>query len=527
MKAPIAVAAAACASLLVGVVPAAATPRHHSPAAQAQAPAPAPANACTSLAGLALPDTTITSASVAPAAGAMPATCQVHAVVTHPPAGDSVNIDVWMPVDGWNGRFQGVGGGGYVGGFPQALAQPVSQGYAAASTDTGHSGASGAFVLDSNGRLNWQLVRDFAYLGVHDMTVVGKAITAAFYGRAARYSYWNGCSTGGRQGLAEAQRYPDDYDGILSAAPAINWSRFIPAEFWPELVMLRADDFLPQCKFGAFRAAAIAACDVVGDGVRDGVIGDPSRCAFDPRSLIGRATPCGTITAQDAAVVAKILAGPRSVTGDFLWYGLTPGASFAALAGTATVNGTTTGAPFPIALTHLGIWVLQNPAWDWTTATYESYDQLFTQSVEEYTSVIGTDNPDLRAFQRSGGKVLIWHGEADQLIFPQGTVNYYQRVAATTGGTARTDQFARLFLAPGVTHCAGGPGPQPDNPLSALVDWVERGHAPQTLAGVVRDSTGAVVQARPICLYPEVAAYRGHGDPNAAASFVCRRPGRA
>src|SRR6185369_1080808 len=132
------------------------------------------------------------------------------------------------------------------GGSPQSLAGPVRQGYAAGSTDTGHVGGSGGFVLDPNGRLNWQLIRDFAYLGIHEMTVVGKAVTAAFYGRSARYTYWNGCSTGGRQGLSEAQRYPDDYDGILSAAPAINWSRFIPAELWPELVMLRDGDFLPQ-----------------------------------------------------------------------------------------------------------------------------------------------------------------------------------------------------------------------------------------------------------------------------------------
>jgi feruloyl esterase len=237
-------------------------------------------------------------------------------------------------------------------------------------------------------------------------------------------------------------------------------------------------------------------------------------------------TPCGTITAQDAAVVAKILAGPRSTMGEFLWYGLTPGTSFAALAGTTTAGGSTTGAPFPIALTHIGTWLLQNPGWDWTTATYDQYDQLFTQSVEEYTSVIGTDNADLRAFQRSGGKVLIWHGQADQLIFPQGTLNYYQRVEATMGGPARTEQFARLFLAPGVGHCAGGRGPQPDNPLGTLVDWVERGHPPQTLTGVVRDTTGAATQSRPICLYPEVATYRGRGDITKAENFACRRPGR-
>jgi feruloyl esterase len=483
------------------------------------------AGSCESLTALTLPNTAITSAAVAAASGTTPASCRVHAQVTHPPAGDTENIDVWMPLEGWNGRFQGVGGGGYSGGSPQALALPVSQGYAAGSTDTGHPGASGNFALDANGRLNWQLIRDNAYLGIHDMTVVGKAVVAAFYGRPAHHAYWNGCSTGGRQGLSEAQRYPNDYDGILSAAPAINWSRFIPAELWPQLVMLQAGDFLPQCKFAAFQAAAVQACDRLGDRVKDGVIGDPLRCDFDPRTQVGTVTPCGTITAQDADVVAKILAGPRGSGGDFLWYGLTPGSSFAGLALTATSGATTVGVPFPIALTHIGVWLLQNPSWDWTTATFAQYEQWFVQSVEEYTAVIGTDNPDLRAFKQAGGKLVIWHGLADQLIFPQGTVNYYERVKALMGGAKKTEELARLFLAPGVAHCAGGAGPAPDNPLNAVVDWVEHGHAPRVLNGVLRDPSGTVTETRPICLYPEVAAYKGHGEVTAASSFACRPAG--
>jgi pimeloyl-ACP methyl ester carboxylesterase len=518
MRTPITVALATITSALIALGPAAPAPSYQGTGSGA------PGGPCENLMSLTLPNTVITSATVDPGSATMPASCRVHATVTHPPAGDIVNIDVWLPVDTWNGRFMGVGGGGYSGGSPQSLAGPVRQGFAAGSTDTGHPGGSGGFALDPQGRLNWQLIRDFAYLGVHDMTVVGKALTTAFYGRPARYAYWNGCSTGGRQGLAEAQRYPDDYDGILSAAPAINWSRFIPAELWPQLVMLNEENFLPQCKFAAFQAAAIEACDEVGDRVTDGVIGDPSRCDFDPRTLIGTVTPCGTITALDAAVVERILAGPRTTTGAFLWYGLTPGTTFAALAGTTTADGVTTGVPFPIALTHIGIWLLQNPAWDWRTTIYEGFEQQFTQSVEQYTDVIGTDNPDLDAFRRSGGKVLIWHGQTDQLIFPQGTVDYYERVKDEMGGEARTERFARLFLAPGVTHCAGGPGPNPDAPLAALIDWVERGRAPQTLDGVVRDSTGTIVQTRPICLYPEVAAYKGRGDPTKASSFACRRP---
>jgi Tannase and feruloyl esterase len=515
----VAVAGTACA-LAVPVAIATSTPTPTN-AGNVPSRAKLSAGSCESLTALRLPNTTIDSAEVAPASGTTPASCRVHASATHPPAGDDVNIDVWMPLEGWNGRFQGVGGGGYSGGSPFALAGPVSRGYAAGSTDTGHVGGSGNFALDPNGGLNWQLIRDNAYLGIHEMTVVGKAVTAAFYGRRARYAYWNGCSTGGRQGLSEAQRYPEDYDGILAAAPAINWSRFIPAEFWPALVMNETGNFLPQCKFTAFQAAAIEQCDRLGDGVRDGVIGDPARCRFDARSLIGRDTECGAITATDADVVNKVLEGARTSEGGFLWYGLAPGSPFNGLANTRTTGGVTTGAPFPIALTHIGIWLLQDPQWDWTTATYEQFDQLFVQSVEQYTSVIGTDNPDLRPFKEAGGKVVIWHGWADQLIFPEGTIDYYERVKDVVGGTRRTERFARLFMAPGVFHCGGGPGAAPDDPVRAVVDWVERGRAPKTLDGVRRDQSGNVVQSRPICLYPEVARYKGRGDVNDAASFRC------
>ena len=498
-------------------------------AARAASPAAAAASPCASLTTLSLPNTTINSAVDTPAAGTVPQTCRVHATVNTPGVTDEIGIDVWMPVDGWNGRFQGVGGGGYSTGSPNSLAGPVAAGYSAASTDGGHTGASsftGSFALDSAGRLNWPLIQDFAYRALHDLAVVGKTVTAAFYGSRAKFSYWNGCSTGGRQGLSEAQRYPADYDGILAAAPAINWQKFIPAELWPQLVMLLSGNFLPQCKFAAFQAAAIQACDTVGDGVADGVIGDPFACRFDPSSLVGTSTSCGTITAADANVVARIVNGPRTTSGDFLWYGLTWGSSFGGLANTTATG----GAPFPIALAHLGTWVQQTPpvpagTWDWTTTTHERYDQLFQQSVELYSDVIGTDNPDLSGFKKAGGKLIIWHGLVDQLIFPQGTTNYYERVIDEIGGRSRTEKFARLFLAPGVAHCAGGPGPQPDNPLDALVKWVEHGKAPETL-NAVRTSSGVVTQSRPLCLYPRVAAYKGRGDPMSAASFVCRNTKR-
>ena len=184
-------------------------------------------------------------------------TCRVHATVTTPGVNDQIGVDVWMPVSGWNGRFQGVGGSAFIAGDPYFMVGAVDAGYSAAVTDAGHTASSpfdGSFALDSNGRLNWPLIKDFSYRGVHDLAVVGKAVTAAYYGSKAKFSYWNGCSTGGRQGLAEAQRYPSDFDGILAGAPAINWQKYVPASLWPQLVMQQSGDFLPPCKFSAFQS---------------------------------------------------------------------------------------------------------------------------------------------------------------------------------------------------------------------------------------------------------------------------------
>ena len=499
---------------------------------------------CASLSSLALPNTTMNSAVETPAGTvpgpfpgappiAVPATCRVHATVTRPGRSAQIGVDIWMPLSGWNGRFQGVGGFGYTTGSPNSLAGPVTAGYSAAVTDGGHMGLSnqtGSFALDSSGRYDWGSIEEFSYRALHDLAVVGKAVTAAFYGIRATRAYWNGCSTGGRQGLALAQRYPEDFDGILAAAPAINYEKLVPAMLWPQLVMLREGDVLPQCKLAAFQHAAIQACDAVGDGVVDGVIGDPLACAFDPSSLVGTTTDCGTITGQDATVVSKLVAGPRTTDGAFLWYGLPWGASFSGLASTVPPPTGTTQAPFPVALAHLGTWVQQTPpvgppfngTWDWTTTTYDRYDQLFQQSVELFSDVIGTHHPDLTAFKEAGGKIVIWHGLADQLIVPQGSIDYYQRVQDLLGGEGRTKAFARLFPAPGVAHCSGGPGPQPDSPLDALIAWVENGKAPETLNGVVRNANGVATKTRPICMYPTVAVHRGNGSPDSATSFTCK-----
>jgi len=457
----------------------------------------------------------------------VPAHCTVTLYLTHPGAGDHVLVDVWLPTSGWNGRYEGTGGGGYAAGeFDIALAPAIESGYAAASTDAGVGTnvlSPAAWALNANGTVNTALLTDFAYRSQHDMAVAAKQIVASFYGRAASYSYWNGCSTGGRQGLMEAQRYPTDYNGIVADAPAINWAEFIPAEFWPQVVMNEEKDYPTSCELSAFTQAAVAACDK-GDTVAGGIIDNPTSCGFDPRSLIGKQVVCDgttlTITATDAEVVRLIWQGP-AVNGIPLWYGLTKGAPFDGLAATTTTaSGVSAGEPFPIASSWISYFLKQDPTFDTSTITYAQFVQLYVQSVREYDSIIGTDDPNLSAFEKAGGKMVTFHGLADQLIFPQGTVNYYQRVQAATGGARNVDSFYRLFLAAGVEHCGGGNGPVPIDPLSAVVNWVEKGQAPTTLAAATTDSAGTLI-TRNLCPYPQTARYDGKGDPDSATSYHC------
>lgn len=452
----------------------------------------------------------------------LPSFCDVTLTETDA-AGNPIHIDVWLPTS-WNGRFQGVGGAIYsCGPYYYEMAPAIQEGYAAAATDCGVSLAdreTASWAL-KDGRLNSPLIHDFAYAGIHDMTVVGKTVTSDYYPSPLRFSYFNGCSTGGREGLVEAQQYPADYNGIVAGSPAINWTQFIPAEIWPQLVMNESGDFLPSCKEIAFTDAAVQACASTG-----GVITNPSACHWNPSTLVGVVTPCGVITQQDAAVMTKIWQGPVNAQGKPLWYGLERGASLAGLAATATSNGVTDGQPFPITVSWLGTWLQQNPSWNWHTLTYPQFDQLFQRSVSEFSKIFAANNPDLSAFEKDGGKIIIWHGLADQLIFPQGTVNYYERVQREMGGARQTESFARLFLAPGAQHCASAAGPaptMPEGPLPSLVNWVEKGKAPSSIPGTVTNPvTNAVTETRPLCLYPLTARYTGHGSTTAASSYTCK-----
>jgi feruloyl esterase len=461
-----------------------------------------------------LPNTTIESAAVDPNNSNV---CRVTAITTHPPVGDKVRIWVAIPMTNWNGRFMGTGGGGFSGGSAGGVNQPLALGYAAGATDTGHEGASGSFALDANGRLNWQLIRDNAHVGIHEMTTTGKALTQALYGVAPKYSYFNGCSTGGRQGLMEAQRYPEDYNGIIAGAPAINWQKLHPQQMWGPVLMNSVNNPVAVCKLAAATNAAIAACDAI-DGVKDGVIEDPERCSYDPKALVGTsAGDCGNFTEADADVIRRLWQGPRRADGSFMWYGLPRGADLTAL---WSSRGTPLKAqPFGISFEWFRYFLSQNPQLDAATITPAMYERFWDQSIEQFGIVIGTDNPDLTAFRDHGGKIVMWHGYADQLISTLGSIDYYKRVQEKMGGADKTSQFARLFLAPGVGHCAGGVGAMPSGQLDAVVSWVEDGKAPATLPASRQTPEGP--RTRVLCSYPLVAKYKGKGSTDDAANFAC------
>ncbi|TQF02703.1 tannase/feruloyl esterase family alpha/beta hydrolase [Kitasatospora acidiphila] len=454
----------------------------------------------------------------------VPAHCEVTVTLTHPGANDHAKVQIWLPQSGWNGRFQADGGAAYAAGNIGSVAAAVKQGYAAATTDAGvdTGGLDSSWALNSQGRINTALLQDFASRSAHEMAIVGKQVVDDAYGHAASYSYFNGCSTGGRQGYMEAQQYPTDFNGINADAPAINWNQFEVATLWPQVVMNQEHTYPTTCEFNAFNQAALKACDKL-DGVVDGLISDPNRCDFDPRRLIGTTVVCDgkqyTITAADADVVRKIWDGPRDTNGKRLWYGLPIGADFSYLAaGKTDANGVTTGLPFIVPAQWVANFVEKQPSFNTANLSYAQFDEIFQKARAEYDSVIGTRDADLSAFRNAGGKLITWQGDADQLIPTAGTVDYRKRVDALMGGTKKVDDFYRVFLAPGVAHCGLNGGNVDD--LAALTAWVEQGQAPNVLHATLPTASGGTV-ARDVCRYPMVSRYTGHGDPSAASSFRC------
>ncbi len=486
--------------------------------------APVFAASCDSLASLALPDTTITSAQVVAAGqftppgangkgkGAnvykeLPEFCRVAATLK--PSSDSdIKIEVWLPASNWNRKLQAVGNGGWAGVISySALADAVKAGYASVSTDTGHVGGSGSFALGHQEKLV-----DFGWRSEHEMTIKAKALIQAFYGSAPRYSYWNGCSTGGRQGFKEAQKFPDDFDGIIAGAPANRTA----ISLWIAFAVLKDPaSYIPPSKYPVIHQAAIEACDLK-DGVKDGLIEDPTRCKFDPKVLLcknGDGPAC--LTAPQVEAAKKIYSSatnPR--TGAVLFSSMVPGSELG--------WGVQAAGPEPSSniYDHFKYVVFKNPAWDWRTFDFDKGVALADQPDN---AVMNATDPNLKAFFAHNGRLLIYHGWADTNVPPLNTVKYYNSVLDTLGGASKTSNNIRLFMEPGMGHCGGGEGPNVFDKVGPLEQWVEQNKAPEKIIAS-HSTNGQVDRTRPLCPYPQVAKYKGSGSIDDAANFACCLP---
>jgi feruloyl esterase len=455
---------------------------------------------CESLRTLSLPKTTITEAQDS---------CRVAATL-QPTSDSEIRIEVWLPASGWNGKLLANGNGGWSGSIrPEALGAGVLRGYATAMTDTGHQGSSASFALGHPEKLT-----DFGYRAAHEMAVAAKAIVTAYYGRAPRYSYWNGCSAGGRQGLMEAQRFPEDFDGIIAGAPGLNWTgRAIQSMAIAQAVRQEEGSFLPPAKYAVLHQAVLEACDAR-DGVKDGVLEDPTRCRFDPKDLQceGAEGPACLTAAQVEAARSIYSPGVHARTKQVVFPGYERGSEL----GWATMGGPR---PFGIGVDFFKYVVFENPNWD-----YRNFH--FDRDVDRAQKAAGTlnaMNPNLKAFLGRGGKLIQYHGWNDPQIAPGFSVGYYRSVLEALGGAGQVQGSARLFMVPGMAHCGGGEGASRFDMLSALERWVEQGEAPGRIAASrVRD--GKEDRTRPLCPYPQVAVYQGTGSVDDAANFACQAP---
>jgi hypothetical protein len=460
--------------------------------------------------------------------------CQVKVHITHEGTNDKVLIEAWLPLthDEWNGRFQATGGAGFeTGMFGAHLGQAVRDGWAAVSTDGGSGSDNLAKVQDGSwalknsedGTLDWNLLHNFASRSSVDQINIGKVITQLYYGKAPHHSYWNGCSTGGRQGYIIAQKYPHLVDGILAEVPSFNFVNLVTGEFWSQLVMKQQDTYLSNCELEHFRSQAIEQCDML-DGVRDGMIENPETCAFDPFAIVGNEILCEgkhvEITLEMATVVDHIMKGPKQVPWGPIFHGLNPGNRFDWLSNISIAeDGTRSQNPFGICESWMKNVVLRNPSARLDLLNITSYFGHWAQANYELGGLLNNVDPDLSLLKASGTRLLTWHGIADAAIPYQNTVDYRRRVEAAMGGAHAVDQFYRLFLVPGVEHCGGGNGPVPKS-LQALVDWVERDDAPEVLEARTTNDQGEPV-TRELCAYPGKSKYMGVGDANRASSWGC------
>ncbi len=442
--------------------------------------------------------------------GSVPEFCRVGATMS-PSTDSDIKMELWLPTQNWNGKYVAVGNGAFTGNVRHsALVQPLSRGYAASSTDTGHLGNTASFGLGHP-----EKVIDFGWRSVHEMNVTSKRIIAAFYDDELRYSYFTGCSAGGRQAMKEAQRFPTDFDGIVAGAPGADWTGRAAASLRiathlrgnVSARLLEADRELVY-------SAVVEACDA-NDGLVDGLIGKPDQCDFDPTVLqCSSNTRAQCLRPEQVNTVKMIYDSPvNPVTGRAIT-GLLPGSEMGWTDLGWTQSARATG------LDQYRYLVYGDEGWNIDQFDFET-DIVKAEQTDNDT--LNALDPDLSEFFGSGGKLISYHGWSDPQISPANATQYYERVVQTFGSREAFHDSYRLFMAPGMGHCAGGPGPNSFDSLSALEAWVEQDDAPESITAVHREN-GEVDRSRPLCPYPEVAAYTGSGSIDEAENFVCRAP---
>jgi feruloyl esterase len=446
-----------------------------------------------------------TNAAAAAAFTTVPPFCRVTLKLT--PSSDSdIRAEVWLPQSGWNHKLQASGNGGLGGAIPYpAMAASLKAGYAAVGTDTGHVGGNADFVAGHPEKLV-----DFAYRAIHEMTVAAKALVTAHYDAAATRAYFNSCSTGGRQALIEAQRYPDDFDGIVAGDPSWDQMRLYAARVWLNTYVNRTPAaVIPASKYPMIHAAVLATCDAL-DGVKDGVVEDPTKCAFDFGALTCSGEDRADCLTKDQVETARAMTRPirDPKSGAVLHPGrYYPGAEL----GWGGVAGTS-----PSGESHEGMRkIVFTPAWDYHTINVPDDVE---RAVKADKGLLYGGDPDLSRFFTRGGKLLMYHGWADPLVSPDTSLIMFKRITDSVGSAAA--KSLALFMVPGMGHCQGGPGTDVFDKTAAIDQWVQTGKKPQSI-DASHMTAGVVDRTRPLCAYPATAHYTGTGSTDEAKNFRC------
>ena len=504
----------------------------------------AAATKCENLRSLKLKDATVTVAQhVAAGSFKLPgvngtfkttaAFCRV-ALTLKPSSDSGIQAEVWLPSSGWNAKFQGVGNGGFAGSidYPE-LSEAVSKGYAAAATDTGHQADPG----DAQWALNHpEKIADFGYRAIHETASHAKAVIRAFYGNAPKHSYFNSCSDGGREALMEAQRFPADYDGVVAGSPAGYWTHLLTQLIYNMQAIETPESYILSAKLRAVENNALSQCDAL-DGVKDGVIENPTACRLDLQPLLCRSAETNDcLTQPQLEALAKIYAGPKTSSGQQVNPGFSPGGEAEPSGWNAWIDGARpeSSMGYLLGTSFFKYMVYRDPNWDYRISTV---DHNMSLADGKLARTLNATDPDLKKFRARGGKLILYHGWADAAIPPQNTVNYYESIVSRMGLKASAS-FVRLFMVPGMEHCSSyGAGvsvgvlnviPQGDadhDVAAAIERWVEEGIAPERIIAGKPKSLGDATEpgrTRPLCAWPKTAHYNGSGSTDDAANFMCQ-----